>query len=543
PGRLQVGERTESYSLASPQPAPKIGDVELKTPLRGALVVGASTIEEVRERLEATLLEARNGTAPPPAPPLETDLRSDVRIAIDYHDADELATKAEKAIKAIDADKPTMWNALRNQGIFHGVGNPGMVAFLYTGQGSQYVNMLDTLRKTEPIVADAFDEADRIMKPILGKPLTSYIFADPNDEDAMGAADLELRQTEITQPAVLTVDDALTDLLAAYGIHPDMVMGHSLGEYGALVAAGALPFEDALEAVAGRGREMAAVEVDDNGLMAAVFAPLDDIVAITEEVDDYVVVANYNSGRQAVIGGSTPGVTEARRRLSDAGAQVIPLPVSHAFHTEIVAPAAIPLIELLERLRLESPAIPIVANVDGEFYPMGPNVVPKMIDILGKQIASPVKFVGGLNTLYDAGCRVFVEVGPKKALHGLAGDVLGDDADVVTLFTNHPKLGDRVSFNHGLCGLYAAGLGVAQPVEGVAAAAPSREAAKPVREYRSAPVESQPHTDPQPAAAPQTSDVYSELGHLFADFLAKGAAIYGGAQPSTSVQPAPRTIP
>ena len=103
--------------------------------------------------------------------------------------------------------------------------------------------------------------------------------------------------------------------------------------------------------------------------------------------------------------------------------------------------------------------MPIVANVSGEFYPTGPDVVPQMLDILAQQVASPVQFVKGLRTLYDAGARMFVEVGPKKALQGFAEDVLGGHSDVVSLFTNHPKIGDIAAFNQALCGLYAAGLG------------------------------------------------------------------------------------
>ena len=134
--------------------------------------------------------------------------------------------------------------------------------------------------------------------------------------------------------------------------------------------------------------------------------------------------------------------------------------MSHAFHTTIVAPASEPLRRTLERLRLQPPSLPIVANVTGEFYPMGPGVVPQMLDILAQQVASPVQFVKGLQTLYAAGVRLFVEVGPKKALQGFVDDVFGDRSDVASLFTNHPKLGDVVSFNQALCGLYAAGLGV-----------------------------------------------------------------------------------
>ena len=112
-------------------------------------------------------------------------------------------------------------------------------------------------------------------------------------------------QTEITQPAVLATDLSLTRLLAAYGIAPDMVMGHSLGEYGALVAAGSLTLEAAMEAVSARGREMASISVEDNGAMAAVFGPLAEIEKVVAAAEGYVVIANINSYSQAVVGGAT----------------------------------------------------------------------------------------------------------------------------------------------------------------------------------------------------------------------------------------------
>ena len=303
------------------------------------------------------------------------------------------------------------------------------------------------------------------MTPLLGKPLTEFVFVDPTDANAVAKAEEDLRQTEITQPAVMAIDLALTRLLAAYGIQPDMTMGHSLGEYGALVAAGAMPFKDALEAVSARGRGMTQVSMGDNGRMAAVFAPLGEIERVLKAVDGYVVIANINSHTQAVIGGASKAVEQAMEILQKAGYNAVPLPVSHAFHTSIVAPASEPLRRVLERLHLESPHIPVVANVNGEFYPRGPQVVPQMLDILARQVASPVQFIQGLRTLYDAGARVFVEVGPKKALQGFAEDVLGGDPDVLAVFTNHPKVGDIPAFNQALCGLYAAGLGVGQGVE------------------------------------------------------------------------------
>ena len=153
--------------------------------------------------------------------------------------------------------------------------------------------------------------------------------------------------------------------------------------------------------------------------------------------------------------GRRAGGRAARRSAATARSA---LPVSHAFHTEIVAPASEPLRATLQRLgaarRRSSRSWP--TSTASSTRP-GDGVEEQMLDILGRQVASPVQFVKGLQTLYDAGARVFVEVGPKRALQGFAADVLGDD--VLTLATNHPKVGDVASFNQALCGLYAAGLG------------------------------------------------------------------------------------
>jgi acyl transferase domain-containing protein len=503
PHRLN-GNGNGKRSVKAPEPAaaPRLQAEGNKPPLRGALVIGADSAAQLAERLRSvagksvgTSADAADTSvratvagagavavagpgAVGPTPPAEADLCAPERIAIDYADAADLADKCAKALKALAADQPAVWKALRAQGIFRGRGPAGKVAFLYTGQGSQYINMMRELRASEPIVAETFAEADRVMTPLLGKPLSDFIYT-----EATPKAEEDLRQTAITQPAVLATDLALTRLLAAYGIQPDVTMGHSLGEYGALVASGALPFADALEAVSARGREMTRVSMADNGRMAAVFAPLAEIERILKTIEGYVVIANINSNSQAVVGGASKAVEQAMEAFQKAGYNAVALPVSHAFHTSIVAPASEPLRRMLERLRLESPRVPIVANVDGQFYPMGPGVVPQMLDILARQIASPVQFVKGLQTLYDAGARVFVELGPKKALQGFAEDVLGGRPDVVSLFTNHPKFGDVVAFNQALCGLYAAGLGAGQAVAPIAAVRDTllpREVAAPV---------------------------------------------------------------
>ena len=549
PNRLNGnGKRSVAVTEISPKVKESIMNVEdvcrtsssssYKAPLRGALVIGAASGAALAERLRAVEKNAKAGRAPAPIAPAESDLRAPERLAIDYSNASELADKAANALKALTANRPVVWKALRAQGIFRGHGPAPKVAFLYTGQGSQYVNMLQPLRATEPIVAETFAEADRVMTPLLGKPLSEFIFVDSSDANAVAKAEDDLRQTAITQPAVLAIDLALTRLLAAYGIEPDFTMGHSLGEYGALVAAGALPFADSLEAVSARGRGMTQVAMEDNGRMAAVFAPLEEVERILKTVKGYVVIANVNSNRQAVVGGESQAVEQAMEAFQKAGYDVSALPVSHAFHTSIVAGASEPLRRVLERLHLESPRLPIVANTNGEFYPTGPDVVPKMLDILTRQVASPVQFVKGLRTLYDAGARVFVEVGPKKALQGFAEDVLGSHGDVVSLFTNHPKIGDIAAFNQALCGLYAAGLGRGttedlgeSPATTVSTISSPQSASKPNAVAASATGAS------DAGAGPSNGDRYNALGRLFADVLDRGYEIYHGKNNVTTSAP------
>jgi len=430
-----------------------------KPPLRGMLALGAASAADLGARLERELVRAKEGALPPPAFPSRADLAARERLVIDFDGGADLVEKLERARRVLESDAPAAWKALANQGVFRGAGAPsGKVAFLFPGQGSQFVNMGRALYDREPAVRAVFDEADAVLARILGQPLTAYLFADAGDEGAMARAEGALRQTAITQPAVLTLDNALRSLLAEYGIEPDYVMGHSLGEYGALVAADVMPFADALEASAARGREMTRVSLSDNGWMAAVMGPLEVVEKALASVDGYVVVANINSRSQAVIGGETAAVQRAMKALGALGIETMRLPVSHAFHTRIVAPAAEALGEVLDRLRISSPRLPVVANVTGALYPSSRREIR---DMLVEQIASPVQWIGGLETLWSEGVRTFVEVGPKKALKGFVDDVLGSRDGLLSLFTNHPKVGEVGAFNQALCGLFAAGHGAA----------------------------------------------------------------------------------
>ncbi|MCG6922653.1 MAG: acyltransferase domain-containing protein, partial [Acidobacteria bacterium] len=463
PGALTKKERPAQVSVPAPGgpagggPLSSGGGSSAKTPLRGLAMIGALSVDGLHKKVDALLELARDGQVPAVAPPDPADLRAPERIAIDYGDGKELVDRLKKAQKGLATDAAATWKAFQAQGVFRGSGPaPGKIAFLFTGQGSQYVNMGRDLAAREPVVADVFKEADAVLDRILGRPLTSYIYVDGKDGEAVKQAEEDLKQTAITQPAVLSMDTAMSRLLGEFGVEPDMVMGHSLGEYGALVSAGVLTFAEALEAAAARGREMSRVSLGDNGAMAAVMGPIELVTEVLAEVEGYVVPANLNARGQSVIGGETEAVERAVEAFQKRGYQAQRLPVSHAFHTKIVAPAAEPLGEVLARFNIQPPKRKLVGNVEADFYPSDPVAIR---DLLCRQIASPVRWVEGLEKLYAAGARAFVEVGPKRALKGFVDDVLGDKTDITSLFTNRPRPKELAAFNQALCGLYAAGYG------------------------------------------------------------------------------------
>ena len=449
------GVNIVSAAVEAPTPEPVMTFAAVK-PYRGLMFLGANSPAELRQALVEVIERVKAGEAPLSGVPAPKELARPERIAIDYGDGAEFLKRGERALKGFDAAPGTNpWTALVAHGVFRGSKDAGKVAFLFPGQGSQYVNMLKDLCAVEPLAAETFAEADRIMEPILGRPLTSFIYVD-GDEASLAEAEKALRNTEITQPAMLTADVALLRLMNKFGFQPDIVIGHSLGEYAALVAAGVLTFAEALEVVSARGREMSKVTWADNGCMAAVSAPIAEVEKLLQGVDGYVVIANINSPLQSVIGGTTEAVEAALAAFAAAGYQGTKIPVSHAFHTKIVEPASGPLRQVIQRMNVQLPRRKVVANVTGEIYP---NTRDEILDILARQVASPVQFVKGMQTLYSFGARVFVEIGPKRVLNALAMDNLKGKTDVMILATNHPREGAVVSFNKAICGLYAAGIG------------------------------------------------------------------------------------
>ncbi|MDW8709590.1 ACP S-malonyltransferase [Streptococcus suis] len=275
-------------------------------------------------------------------------------------------------------------------------------AFLFAGQGAQTVGMARDLYENYPIVRETFDQASQI----LGYDIRDLI---DNQED-------KLHQTRYTQPAILTTSVAIFRLLEEEGIQPDMVAGLSLGEYSALVASGALAFEDAIALIAKRGEYMETAAPAGTGKMVAV---LNTDVNLIEEIcstvtSGIVSPANYNTPAQIVIGGEVAAVDEAVELLKEAGVKrMIPLNVSGPFHTALLRPASEQLAQALEQVEFADFQVDLVGNTEAK--------VMKKEDIkslLTRQVMEPVRFYESIATMQEAGVTNFIEIGPGKVLSG-----------------------------------------------------------------------------------------------------------------------------
>ncbi|MEK6974835.1 MAG: SDR family NAD(P)-dependent oxidoreductase [Candidatus Thermoplasmatota archaeon] len=424
--------------------------MKVAAPLEAEALVldGAHAAEAAMKLAGAKVDYATTGNAPRLRdvlhPLTATGVKSSTRVAVSLADPSELAKKLEQAQKAMT--NPAQARLAFQQGVFLGKGKPqGKVAFLFPGQGTQYVNMMRDLAAKYEVVRNTFHEADDVlMSELDGVKLTDILWPTPNTPEAQAASEKKLQLTEYTQPAVLAADVAILRLLRQWGIDADVVAGHSLGEYGALVAAGVLTFPDALHAVAARGREMAHVEVPDLGKMASISGDWATVQSALAGMTEYVIPANKNCPSQTVIAGSSKGVDEAVKLLTAKGLQAQLLPVSAAFHSAIVAPASKPLRNVLSRLDVKSPKVRVLSNVGAQPYEAD---VEWIRDNLAKQVASPVEWIDIVNRMYDEGVRTFIEVGPKLALTNFVRDILKEKPDAVSIGANHPKKGGVVHVN------------------------------------------------------------------------------------------------
>lgn len=286
-----------------------------------------------------------------------------------------------------------------------------MKAYVFPGQGAQFSGMGKNLYDESPVAHDLFEKANEI----LGFRITDIMFE--------GTAE-DLRQTKVTQPAIF-IHSVLLAITMGADFKPEMVAGHSLGEFSALVAAGALSFEDGLKLVYQRALAMQKACEAEPSTMAAILGLSDEIVedicaTITEEV---VVPANYNCPGQIVISGSMEGIDQACQKLTEAGAKrALKLSVGGAFHSPLMEPARLELAAAIENTPFSTPVCPIYQNVDAK-----PQTSPDAIKAnLVSQLTSPVRWTQCVQNMIADGADSFTELGPGSVLQGLVKKINKD---------------------------------------------------------------------------------------------------------------------
>ncbi|MDX2205397.1 MAG: SDR family NAD(P)-dependent oxidoreductase [Hyphomicrobiaceae bacterium] len=372
---------------------------------------GAPVLVPLSARSDAALCELAESTAAFLAARPELSLAGIARTAAagralhPYRAAFVAASRAEleTELRAFAAGQPSAWTSRH-------VVRPGerpRIAFLFTGQGSQYAGMGRGLYASEPVFRAALDRCAGILASRLPRPLLEVMFA-----EGVGA---RLTETGYAQPALFSLQYALCELWRSWGIVPSFVMGHSVGEFAAACVAGAIGLEDGLALIAERGRLMQALP--SGGGMAAVFAGEARLAGVLAAFRDRVSVAAVNAPEETVISGDADALADVLRRLEAEGIKGRALEVSHAFHSHRLDPMLDGLERFAAGLGFAPPRIPVVANVSGRL--LAPGVAPDAAYVR-RHAREPVRFADGIAALRAAGATLLVEIGPQPTLLGLA---------------------------------------------------------------------------------------------------------------------------
>ncbi len=290
----------------------------------------------------------------------------------------------------------------------------GEIVFLFTGQGSQYVGMGQKLYEHFPAYREAFDRCDDLFQPILKLRLSDLIFDDPDDPELVN-------QTNFTQPLIFTIQIALTALWNSWGIRPDAVVGHSIGEYAAAVSAGVFTLEDAVKLVAARGRVMH--EAPGDGVMAAVFGTEEEIQPNLNGFESQVSIATINSVSNVVVSGERQAVDEVLKRCRDAGYRSKSLAVSHAFHSPLMDPAVEEFRKTAESCMYHDPTLKFISCVSGKEAESGEI---SQASYWCDHIRNAVRFNDSVQYLLRNDFKIFLEIGAHPILTALVKQGLED---------------------------------------------------------------------------------------------------------------------
>jgi len=383
---------------------------------------------EIIDSLSAVEAALARGAGPEPADLAWTlwlraadQTDTDLSLAVVATSAGDLKTRLSAALERLRSGADSFFDPSGAYFTEAPFGKGGKIAFLFPGQGSQYPDMLRDLAVRFPEVRQEFERAEEALAGRLPLPLGRFIFPPPSftPEEQRARADA-LTQTNVAQPALGAAGLAMRRLLRGFGVRADIVAGHSYGEYVALCAAGVYDEETLAKVSEARGRSILESARNDLGTMAAVAETADRIAEVLRPIKD-VWVANLNAPRQTVISGTRAGVQEAIEHLKKAGIEARPLPVACAFHSPVIAPARDRLAAVLSEVPFRAPETEVFANSTAAPYPRDPKAVAA---ILAEHLVEPVRFADEVEAMHQAGARLFVEVGPKNVLTGLAQQIL-----------------------------------------------------------------------------------------------------------------------
>jgi len=360
------------------------------------------------------------------------------RLAIIASTGSDLSAKLARAVEKLESgdsfSDPT--------GIYYSCDKPleaAEVCFLYPGQGSQAVGMLRDLVAVSPWTLDLFARWNKLLAHHLDAPLTRYIYPPPTfTEQEAAECKQALVDTRVAQPALGAVEVFATQLLAKFGLRPAFTAGHSYGEYVALFAADCITSDDLLAVSAVRGRVSAEAASVSPGAMAAVQLGADALQPILDELKLSVVIANRNSPQQAVVAGTVAEIEAALEKLKERGLRATRLAVSAPFHTPALAAGVNALASQLATLSFREPTCAIYSNTTGERYPAEPTAIRALLQ---RHLIEPVRFDRQIERMFADGARLFIEVGPGRALTGLVGQILHDKRHITVCLDSNGRDG------------------------------------------------------------------------------------------------------